>query len=101
MAKGMLQRGCSLSGLQENTFPQPNSLTLSHLLSSGWKSIEERGTSLRPGDSGGGHRGDSAAGTGGSRGDTEAGERQWERQWEREAMPEVTGWGMGPSWLLV
>lgn len=33
----------------------------------------------------------------GTGGDTEAGE--WER--EREAMPEVTGRGMGPSWLLV
>lgn len=43
-------------------FSQPNSLTLSPLLSSGWKSSEDRGTSLRPGDSGGGHRGDSAAG---------------------------------------
>lgn len=48
MAKGMHQRGCSYRGSKKTLFPQPNSLTLSRLLSSGWKSIEHRGTSLVP-----------------------------------------------------
>lgn len=42
-------------GVPRKNSSQPNSLTLSLLLSSGWKSIGDRGTSLRAGDSGGGH----------------------------------------------